>query len=300
MSDLAGLLVVDKPPGITSHGIVARTRRLLGTRKVGHAGTLDPMATGVLLLGIGRGTRLLGYLTAHDKQYAATIRLGSSTVTDDREGEVLAQADPAALARVGDDAIRNGVRGLTGRISQVPTIVSAIKVDGKRAHARVRAGEDVQLTARDVVVDRFDILDIRRAAEAIDIDVEVSCSAGTYVRALARDLGAHLDVGGHLTSLRRVRSGPWSLDDAVPWAALEESERPQVHVLSLGAAARRAFPAIIVGDDARDWLVHGRPVTQVLSAPIEDVSAVLGPDDDLIALVGPTENGPAYRAVFTS
>ncbi len=294
----SGLLVLDKPPGITSHGVVTRVRRLLGTRRVGHAGTLDPMATGVLVIGIGRGTRLLGHLTAHDKEYTATIRLGSSTVTDDREGEPLSHADPSRLAAVTDEQIRAEVARLTGPISQVPTAVSAVKVDGRRAHARVRAGEDVQLAAREVVVERFDVTAIRRSSGTIDVDVHVACSAGTYVRALARDLGSGLGVGGHLTQLQRVRSGPWTIADAVAWDALDAADDPSGYVIDLGRAVHRAFPVITVDAPARDWLVNGRPPAQVIHDEVVDVTAVVGPDEDLVALIGPGDRGPAYRAVF--
>ena len=199
-----GLIVVDKPPGMTSHDVVARVRRLAQTRRVGHGGTLDPMATGVLVLGVGRATRLLTYVIGADKGYAATIRLGQSTVTDDAEGPVVTEA-PAGS--VDDAAIQAGLAALTGVISQVPSAVSAIKVGGQRAYARVRAGEEVALAARQVTVSRLDLLDVRRLGEVIDLDVAVDCSSGTYVRALARDLGAGLGVGGHLTALRRTRVG---------------------------------------------------------------------------------------------
>ena len=202
-----GLLVVDKPPGWTSHDVVGRARRLAGTRKVGHAGTLDPMATGVLVLGIGRATRLLGHLALTDKAYDATIRLGATTVTDDAEGELVQVRDASAVS---DAAVATAVAALTGEVEQVPSSVSAIKVDGKRSYARVRAGEDVVLTARRVLVSRFEVL----ARRGDDLDVTVECTTGTYVRALARDLGAALGVGGHLTALRRTRVGPFGLDAA--------------------------------------------------------------------------------------
>src|SRR3954462_13588343 len=197
----AGLLVVDKPSGWTSHDVVGRVRRLAGTRRVGHAGTLDPMATGVLVLGIERATKLLGHLALHDKAYDATIRLGASTVTDDAEGDVLETVDASGVSPA---EIRSGIAALTGNILQSPSAVSAIKVDGKRSYAWVRAGESVELPPRAVTVSRFDVLAIRRQAGVIDVDVAVECTTGTYVRALARDLGAGLGVGGHLTALRRA------------------------------------------------------------------------------------------------
>lgn len=215
-----GLVIVDKPAGWTSHDVVARVRRLAGTRRVGHAGTLDPMATGVLVVGVDRATRLLTYLVGADKEYAATMRLGVTTTTDDAEGEVGAVADAAAVAGVTQEALAQAVEALTGRIEQVPSSVSAIKVDGKRAYARVRAGEDVALPPRPVTVHRFDVTGTRRAeqdgAPVLDVDVVVTCSSGTYVRALARDVGARLGVGGHLTALRRTRVGAYGLDVARP------------------------------------------------------------------------------------
>ena len=206
-----GLLVVDKPAGWTSHDVVGKVRGLVGTRKVGHAGTLDPMATGVLVLGIERATKLLGHLALDTKTYLATIRLGAETSTDDAEGEPTATADASG---VDDAAIAAGVAALTGDIAQVPSTVSAIKVDGKRAYERARAGEEVTLAARPVHVARFDVLSTRREGPAVDLDVLVDCSSGTYVRALARDLGRGLGVGGHLTALRRTRVGPFTLEHA--------------------------------------------------------------------------------------
>lgn len=247
-----GLVVVDKPAGMTSHDVVARMRRIAGTRKVGHAGTLDPMATGVLVVGVGRATRLLTYVVGADKEYRATVRLGVRTTTDDAEGEVVAVVDASAVTR-GD--LSGPVAALTGRIEQVPSSVSAIKVDGKRAYARVRAGEDVELAARPVTVSRLDVHDVRRAGErggdgdglvpagALDVDVTVVCSSGTYVRALARDLGAALGVGGHLTALRRTRVGGYdlagarTLDELLAWP-----EDVPLEVLPLADAARATFP----------------------------------------------------------
>ncbi len=224
-----GLLVVDKEGGWTSHDVVARTRRLAGTRKVGHAGTLDPMATGVLLLGVGRATRLLGHLALTDKTYEATIRLGVTTVTDDAEGEVLETRDASG---VGD--LTAALAALTGEVDQVPSSVSAIKVDGERAYARVRAGKDVVLKSRRVTVSELVLLDRR----ADDLDVRVTCSSGTYVRAIARDLGAALGVGGHLTALRRTRVGPFGLEQARTLVQHAED----LQVIALDAAVAAAFP----------------------------------------------------------
>jgi tRNA pseudouridine55 synthase len=207
-----GILLVDKPGGITSHDVVGRARRALGTRKVGHAGTLDPMATGLLILGVGTATRLLTHLVGLGKTYTATIRLGEATNTDDADGEVTARADASGVAA---DAIAAGIRSLTGEIDQIPSAVSAIKVDGRRAYARVRAGEEVELAARRVTISRFEAVAERREGARIDLDVVVDCSSGTYIRALARDLGAALGVGGHLTALRRTAIGPFRVGGAV-------------------------------------------------------------------------------------
>ncbi|GAA1639519.1 tRNA pseudouridine(55) synthase TruB [Microbacterium flavum] len=246
-----GILLVDKPGGVTSHDIVARARRALGTRKVGHAGTLDPMATGLLVLGVGPATRLLTFVVGLDKTYEATIRLGVTTDSDDADGTPTATADPAVLAAASDAQIAAGVAALTGDISQVPSTVSAIKVDGKRAYDLARAGEVVELKARAVTVGRFDVLATRRTVGAIDLDVVVDCTSGTYIRALARDLGAGLGIGGHLTALRRTRIGPFSVADAAelaPGAALASPAHVASEVLG-------ALP--VTADEARD-LRHGK------------------------------------------
>ena len=248
-----GLVIVDKPAGMTSHDVVARVRKAAGTRKVGHAGTLDPMATGVLVLGIGRATRLLGYLAAHAKSYTATIRLGQSMVTDDAEGELVAEVD---ATDVPDEAIHAAVADLTGDISQVPAAVSAIKVDGKRSYRRVREGEDVELAPRNVTVERFDVLRISRAGSVVDVDVAVDCSSGTYVRALARDVGRELGVGGHLTQLRRTASGMFTLEEAVSLDSVSDG----VPLLPLAAAVSRAFPTITLDASRSDDVRHGRAI----------------------------------------
>jgi tRNA pseudouridine55 synthase len=236
----AGILVVDKAAGWTSHDVVARVRRLAGTRKVGHAGTLDPMATGVLVLGLGPGTRLLTYLVGTDKTYRATVRLGQATITDDAEGEVIDCVDAAAVTSA---AVADAVAGMTGPINQRPSAVSAIKVDGRRSYARVRAGEEVELAARPVTVHRFELLGERTESVAgrtvLDLDVEVEVSSGTYVRALARDLGSALGVGGHLTALRRTRVGPFGLADA----RTLDQQAADFSYLPLAEAARETFPA---------------------------------------------------------
>jgi len=271
-----GLLLVDKPGGITSHDAIDRVRRALGTRKVGHAGTLDPMATGVLVLGIGKATRLLGHLALTDKAYDATIQLGVTTVTDDADGEPVSTT-PAG--HVDDAAIGSAVSALTGDISQVPSSVSAIKVDGERAYKRVRDGDTVELAARPVTVSVFAVRATRRTADVIDLDVTVECSTGTYVRALARDLGAALGVGGHLTALRRTRVGPYELAQAHTLEALEKS----FALLPIADAVRVAFPVREVDAEQARVLGHGGPLPALGLA--DGPVAVLGPDGTFLALV---------------
>jgi tRNA pseudouridine55 synthase len=266
-----GLLVVDKPAGWTSHDVVARIRRLAGTRRVGHAGTLDPMATGVLVVGMGRGTRLLGHLALADKDYDATIRLGVSTTTDDADGEVVASRDATGVT---DEALAAAIAGLVGDIEQVPSAVSAVKVDGERAYKRARRGEDVQLAARPVHVARFDVV----ARSGDDIDVHVTCSTGTYVRALARDLGAALDVGGHLTALRRTRVGGFGVDAARTLEQLAE----RMPVIELTEAVAAAFPRVDVSEEEARRLAFGQRV-QAPDAPA-GTFGVFAPDGSVVAL----------------
>ncbi|MEW2503273.1 tRNA pseudouridine(55) synthase TruB [Amycolatopsis sp. CA-161197] len=278
-----GLLIVDKPAGMTSHDVVARARRIMGTRKVGHAGTLDPMATGVLVLGIERATKLLGHLALDRKTYLATLSLGSSTTTDDAEGEVLTEGDPAVLAKITDEELAAGVAELTGDIQQVPSAVSAVKIDGKRAYARVRAGEDVVLPPRPVTVYRFDVLAIRREDDRIELDAVVECSSGTYVRALARDLGAGLGVGGHLLALRRTTVGPFTLARARTLEKLEET--PELS-LDLDAAVAAAFPRRDVDAAEAQAVRHGRAIP---AAGIDGTYGLFAPDGRVLALAADTE-----------
>lgn len=278
-----GLLVVDKPGGMTSHDVVARVRRIMGTRKVGHAGTLDPMATGVLVLGVERATKLLGHLALDRKSYLATIALGASTTTDDVEGEVLAEAGADALDAVTTERIDQAIAVLTGAIQQVPSAVSAVKVNGVRAYARVRAGEQVELSARPVTVHRFDLLALRADAEMrargrIELDILVDCSSGTYVRALARDLGAALDVGGHLTALRRTTVGPFGLARA---RTLEQLEAEPALSFDLDDSVRTAFGSCEVDEATARAVRYGQRV------PAADVSGTYGifdPDGHALAL----------------
>ncbi len=277
-----GLLLVDKAAGMTSHDVVARARRVLSVRKVGHAGTLDPMATGLLVLGVGAATRLLGHLSGHDKTYEATVRFGRSTVTDDREGEVLAAASTAHL----DDAgVRDALTALTGPLQQVPSSVSAVKVEGRRSYDRVRAGEAVELAPRAVIVHRLDVHGIRRPEpDLVDVDVTVSCTAGTYIRAIARDAGAALGVGGHLTALRRTASGPFSVRAA---AAVDEAGAALVAgggkgFLPLPRAAALVFPARSVSPEEVRALGHGQRIPATGAAGLH---AAIGPDGRLVALL---------------
>jgi tRNA pseudouridine55 synthase len=284
-----GLVVVDKPEGLTSHDVVARVRRIMGTRKVGHAGTLDPMATGVLVLGIERATKLLGHLALDTKAYLATISLGSATTTDDAQGEVISTAPPESVAAVTDDAIAAGIRSLTGPIQQVPSAVSAVKVDGKRAYARVRAGEEVTLAARPVEVSRFDLLAARRLEDSIELDVMVECSSGTYVRALARDLGADLGVGGHLAALRRTRVGPFDLRVVTTLERLADA--PGLS-LPLDAAVAAAFPRRDVDERAAAALLRGQ---RLPAEGIPGTYGVFDPAGRAIALA--VDEGHATRSV---
>lgn len=275
-----GILLVDKPGGLTSHDVVARTRRAFGTRKVGHAGTLDPMATGLLVIGIEGATRLLTYVVGADKTYFATIRLGQSTATDDAEGDVAQIADAGTLRAVTTAQIAAGVDALTGEISQVPSAVSAIKVDGRRAYDRVRAGEHVELKARSVTVARFDVLAERRGDGHLDLDVVVDCSSGTYIRALARDLGASLGVGGHLTALRRTRIGPFDVGGATVLDDLADAP-----TLSPAAAAAQILQRIDVSaDEARD-LRHGKRLPGQASRLDGVLAAAIDPDGLLVGVL---------------
>ncbi|MBL3685886.1 tRNA pseudouridine(55) synthase TruB [Leucobacter zeae] len=290
-----GILLIDKAEGWTSHDAVAKSRRALGTRKVGHAGTLDPMATGLLVLGSGPATRLLTHLVGLDKTYTTTIRLGASTVTDDREGDRIAAADPAAIAELLADAAAGGERiaaavaALTGDIEQAPSAVSAIKVDGRRAYDRVRAGETVELKRRPVTIRAFEIGAPRPAVEpdgtrVIDLDATVRCSTGTYIRALARDLGEALGVGGHLVALRRTEVGPFSVADAISTEALSAGRTGPL--LAPAAVARALFPELrLTAQEAVD-LGHGKRFEvapeRAADAPLV---AAIAPDGSLVGLI---------------
>jgi tRNA pseudouridine55 synthase len=285
----SGLVIVDKPAGWTSHDVVARVRRLAGTRRVGHAGTLDPMATGVLVLGVERATRLLGHLALTTKAYTATVRLGQATVTDDAEGEVVSSASADGVTL---EALAAAVADLTGPIAQVPSSVSAIKVDGKRSYARVRSGDQVELAARPVTVSVFDVLATRRTEPGLlDLDVEVECSSGTYVRALARDLGEVLGVGGHLTALRRTRVGPFALDAARTLEQLESG----FDVVPLATAVATAFPVREVDAETARVVAHGGRLPLAEEA---GPTGVFGPAGEVLALMEPREGALRPLVVF--
>lgn len=286
----SGLLLVDKPSGWTSHDVVGRVRRLAGTRKVGHAGTLDPMATGVLVVGINRATRLLTHIVGADKAYTATIQLGQSTTTDDAEGEPVRTRFANAVT---DEQIHAEVAALTGEILQVPATVSAIKVDGRRAYDRARSGEDVELDARQVTVSRFEVLAIRRldGGRTIDVDVEVHVSSGTYIRALARDLGESLDVGGHLIALRRTAVGPYGIDQTLTLEQLAED----FGYIGLAEAAAQLFPARQLNTVEAENLGHGRRITA--SGGTAELTAAFSPDGGLVALL---RDVPAKKGASSS
>ncbi|MBP0461374.1 tRNA pseudouridine(55) synthase TruB [Streptomyces montanisoli] len=289
-----GLVIVDKPSGFTSHDVVAKMRGIARTRRVGHAGTLDPMATGVLVLGVERATKLLGHLALTEKEYLGTIRLGQSTVTDDAEGETTASADASAVTR---EAVDAHVARLTGAIMQVPSKVSAIKIDGKRSYARVRGGEEFDIPARPVTVSSFQVYDARAAVAGdgtpvLDLVVSVVCSSGTYIRALARDLGAGLGVGGHLTALRRTRVGPYGIDAAKTLEQLQE----ELKVMPVAHAAGAAFARWEVDERRAKLLLNGVRL-DMPAYPTSPVAA-FGPDGRLLALVEEQKGRAKSLAVF--
>ena len=286
-----GFLVVDKAPAMTSHDVVAVARKSLGTRKVGHAGTLDPMATGILVLGFGNGTRLLQYITDGDKSYLATVVLGAATVTDDQEGEILSEADASLIS---DDQIRTGLAKMVGEIQQRPSSVSAVKVAGERAYDRVRAGEVFELAARTITISSLDVLNIRRVGSRIEIDIDVTCSAGTFIRAIARDLGSDLEVGGHLSALRRTRVAGFSLDQAISFEALKGQD---FTALEIADVARQTFAVRELALDEVAELSFGRPLT---SNPGEAIFAALSPDNRLIALLKNESDKAKPIAVFAA
>jgi len=286
-----GFLVVDKEPGMTSHDVVAIARRALNTRKVGHAGTLDPMATGILVLGFNNGTRLLQYITDGDKSYQATIVLGASTITDDFEGEVIATADASAIS---DEQIHAQLNTMRGTFMQRPSSVSAVKVAGERAYDRVRAGEVVILDSREVTISQLDVLAIRHIGTKLEIDIEVTCSAGTYIRSIARDCGDGLKVGGHLSALRRTRVAGFGLDKAVSLAALKSGE---FSTLDLADVARSTFPVREIALDEKLELSFGRTLTP---NPSQGIHAGISTANELIALLNNVDGKAKPIAVFAA
>ena len=292
MSATDGFVVVDKAGAMTSHDVVAVGRRVLGTRKVGHAGTLDPMATGILILGFGHGTRLLQYITDGDKSYRATIALGASTITDDVEGAITSKATQSQLTETSDEQIRSALASMRGVISQRPSSVSAVKVDGKRAHERVRAGEVFELASREVTISQLDVLEIRRGKDAIEVDIEVTCSAGTFIRAIARDLGAMLKIGGHLTFLRRTRVASFGEDVANPF---EKFKSGDFKTLGLVDVAKSIFKVRDVTSDEAAELSFGRKISASASTGIY---AAISATHELIALLENRDDGAKPIAVF--
>ncbi|MFF8558024.1 tRNA pseudouridine(55) synthase TruB [Streptomyces albidoflavus] len=291
-----GLVVVDKPSGFTSHDVVAKMRGIARTRRVGHAGTLDPMATGVLVLGVERATKLLGHLALTEKEYLGTIRLGQTTVTDDAEGEITASADASGIGRAAVDA---GVAELTGDIMQVPSKVSAIKIDGKRSYTRVREGEEFEIPARPVTVSSFTVYGVRedKAADGtpvLDLVVSVVCSSGTYIRALARDLGASLGVGGHLTALRRTRVGPYGLDAAKTLEQLQE----ELTVMPVAEAAAAAFPRWDLDERRAQLVLNGVRIDMPEEYAGRGPVGVFDPAGRCLALVEEQKGRAKSVAVF--
>ncbi|WP_425828890.1 tRNA pseudouridine(55) synthase TruB [Streptomyces fractus] len=291
-----GLVIVDKPSGFTSHDVVAKMRGIAKTRKVGHAGTLDPMATGVLVLGVERATKLLGHLALTEKEYLGTIRLGQNTLTDDAEGELTSSTDASGVKR---EAIDAGIAELSGDIMQVPSKVSAIKINGVRSYKRAREGEEFEIPARPVKISSFAVYDVRDAVAedgtpVLDLVVSVVCSSGTYIRALARDLGAGLGVGGHLTALRRTRVGPYKLDSARTLDQLQES----LTVMPVAEAAAAAFPRWDVDGRRGKLLLNGVrlevPEEYAGAGPV----AVFGPDGQFLALIEESKGKAKSLAVF--
>lgn len=275
---ISGIALVDKPAGISSHTVVAKARRALGTKKVGHAGTLDPAATGLLVLGVGQGTRLLTFVVGADKSYRATMRLGYATTTDDADGEPLPPAGD--IAAVSEESVRAKALELVGEIDQVPSTYSAIKVDGKRAYNLARSGQEVELKSRRVTIHALEIADITRGEGFLDVTILVECSSGTYIRAIARDIGDALGVGGHLTALRRDTVGPFAVEDSVLVEDLTEE-----HLLGLADVAQRILPSITVEDDDAGHLRHGRAVDTTAWPADTPVAALSASTGELVAIV---------------
>ncbi|MDO4908880.1 MAG: tRNA pseudouridine(55) synthase TruB [Corynebacterium sp.] len=292
MNELAGIVIVNKPSGMTSHDVVSRLRRIFGTKKVGHAGTLDPMATGVLVTGINRGTKFLTHVVAHDKRYIAEIALGVSTITDDREGEIIATAAPEALAALTEEGIREALESFRGKIMQRPAAVSAIKIDGKRAYQRVRDGEEVDIPPRPVEIFALDVLDIDLEADRPKVTIAVHCSSGTYIRAIARDLGEKLGVGGMLTSLCRTSVGPFGLHAAY---TLEDLEKEPQLSYDLDAALQLCYPVLELSFPEARALSQGK---WLAARGLKGIHAAVDPDRHAVALV--KESGSRLSTIFVA
>jgi len=273
-----GLVLIDKPTSWTSHDVVAKVRKAVGTKKVGHAGTLDPLATGLLVLGIESGTKLLTFLVGADKTYEATIRLGQQTISDDSESEVIASASAEEIAKLSDEDIAREIAKLTGVLMQTPSSVSAIKVAGKRAYDLVRAGEEVELKAREVKIYGFEMLSVARVSGFLDVEVKVKCSSGTYIRALARDLGNLLGVGGHITALRRTKVGHFDVTEANSIEELSE-----LRLTELAAAAKQLFPVIELTESEVTDLIHGKRISG--KSEVTGLAAGLSTSGKLVAVL---------------
>ncbi|MDJ0383840.1 tRNA pseudouridine(55) synthase TruB [Streptomyces sp. G-G2] len=291
-----GLVIVDKPSGFTSHDVVAKMRGIAKTRRVGHAGTLDPMATGVLVLGVEKATKLLGHLALTEKEYLGTIRLGQNTLTDDAEGDLISSTDAAGVTR---EAVDEGIAKLSGEIMQVPSKVSAIKINGVRSYKRARDGEDFEIPARPVTISSFHVYDMREAeaedgTKVVDLVVSVVCSSGTYIRALARDLGADLGVGGHLTALRRTRVGPYKLDQA----RTLDQHQAELTVMPIAEAAAAAFPRWDLDARRASLLGNGVRLEMPEEYPAGRTVAVFGPQGTLLGLVESKGGKAKSLAVF--
>lgn len=284
-----GLLLVDKPAGMTSHDVVSRVRKLAGTKKVGHAGTLDPMATGLLVLGMESATKLLTFIVGADKTYEATIRLGASTITDDREGEIIKQSSASQISQVTDEQVIAELSKLRGVIQQVPSAVSAIKVNGEKAYDRVRAGEVFDLSSREVTISRLELLgEVRRDENYIDVDVIVDCSSGTYIRAIARDVGNALGIGGHLTSLRRTRIGNFDVEKAISLESFEGS----LPILRSVDAARGILPIMEIDAEQSLFIRQGKRISGELAG-----NTALIFDNNLVAIAEPASSSTIKSVV---
>ena len=290
----SGIVIIDKPAGLTSHDVVHQLRKIFGTRRVGHAGTLDPMATGVLVVGINSATRLLGHLSLGTKEYQATIRLGAGSSTDDSQGDLGEKHDVSGLS---DQDVRSSIESFQGTIWQVPSSVSAKRVKGQRAHELVRAGQDVDLEASQVHIESIHIHRISRYAGWVDVDVVVICSTGTFIRAIARDVGKDLKVGGHLTQLRRTRVGPFHLGESVTLTQVLESDNPWSHVIDMATVAKRMWPHVVVSASDRRKVSFGQRLS-VENLPAASLLALLDEEGSLLALAGVNADSMEYRAVF--